>query len=307
MRAAPHSAAIAAAIVAVLMTGLPAAQERRMSAGPGVADPTGAPLPDEATFFARARERLASNERLQARYRYIEHSTELNLNLFGRLGSGARQTFEVYPSPVRRMTYRRLIENDGQKVSPDEIAAQDREYLANLDDYRRRLAREGASDRETREQRERERQQRERAQADEAVRIFTFKIERREQLGPHPAIVVSFTPKPGMRPQGREARVAYHFKGEAWVHEHEFEVIRLEAQAMDDVSFGWGMIGRLNKGLQMLVTRTRLPDGTWVPERSHFVGEGRALMLRKVKIDDLREYSGYTPFDPGRIRDLLAQ
>jgi hypothetical protein len=306
MRLRPHPARVAAFLVAALLAGVPAAQERQPSPGPGAPDP-GAPLPDEATFFARARERLASNERLQARYRYIERSTELNFNVFGRMGSGARQTFEVYPSPVRRMTYRRLLERDGQPIPPAQIAAQDRAFLARLDDYRKALAREGANERDARERRARERQLRERAQVDEATRIFTFKIERREQIGPHRAVVVSFTPKPGMRPQSREARVAYAFVGQAWVHEDEYELIRLEAEAKDDVSFGWGMIAKLNEGMKVLVTRVRLPDGTWVPERSHFKGEGRALMLRKVTVDDLREYSGYAPFEPERIREFLEQ
>jgi hypothetical protein len=301
-------AAIVPVALAVLALAAPGAAERQpRQEGPATASAAASPLPDPEAFFAKARERLASNERRQGQFRYTERSTELDFNVFGRMGSGARQTFQVFPSPVRRMTYKRLIERDGTPVPPAQIAQQDRAYLARLDEYRRTLAREGASEREARLAREAERAARERAQVDEAVRIFTFRIERRETLHGHPAIVVSFTPKPGMRPSSREARVAYAFAGTAWVHEHEYELMKLEAEAKDNVSFGWGMIARLNAGMKVLVTRMRLPDGTWVPERSHFVGEGRALMLRKVTIDDLREYSDYTPWEPEQIRTALAQ
>src|SRR5690349_18751774 len=287
------------AAVALLLVAMPAATPRAQQGGQGPI--AGPPLPDEETFFAKARERLASNERLQGNYRYVERSTELNLNFFGRLGSGARQTFEVFPNPVRRLTYRRFTARDGVPVPPEQIAAQDRAYLARLEDVRRALASEGLSEREARLKRERELAAKERGQVEEATRIFRFRIERREIYQGEPAIVVRFEPKPDQDPQTREARVAYAFAGTAWVHEYDYEVMKLEAVAVDDVSFGWGMIARLNEGMKVLVTRMRLPDGTWVPERSHFVGNGRALMLRKVTIDDLREYSGYTRYEPEQL------
>ena len=309
MRAPVHSRLpalrLGLAAVAVLLVALPAAAPRAQQGGQGAL--AGTPLPDEQTFFAKARERLASNERLQGKYRFVERSTELNFNLFGKLGSGARQTFEVFPNPIRRLTYRRLVARDGVPVPPDQIAGQDRAYLVRLEDVRRALAGEGVSEREARLRRERDLAVKERSQADEAMQIFRFWIDRRETYAGQPAIVVRFEPKPDQDPQSREARIAYAFAGTAWVHEHEYEVMKLEAVAVDDVSFGWGMIGRLNEGMKVLITRMRLPDGTWVPERSHFVGNGRALMLRKVTIDDLREYSDYTPYDPEQLPTLLGR
>jgi hypothetical protein len=198
------------------------------------------------------------------------------------------------------------VEREGVPVPAEQVAQQDRAYLARLDEFRQGLAREGASERDARLRRDRDQAAKERAQVAEATRIFIFRIDRRETYDGQPAIVVRFTPRPDQAPQSREARVAYAFAGTAWVHEHDYELMRLEATAVDDVSFGWGMIAKLNPGMKVLVTRTRLADGTWVPERSHFAGDGRALLLRKVVIDDLREYSGYTPYDPEQIRRFLS-
>jgi hypothetical protein len=85
--------------------------------------------------------------------------------------------------------------------------------------------------------------------------------------------------------------------GQAWIHETEHQLMHLEAGAVDDVSFGFGMIARLHEGAKALVTRTEV-SGVWLPSETRFAGTGRALMFRKVTIDYLREYFDYRPFNP---------
>ena len=103
------------------------------------------PLPDRGRFFAEVQKRLASNDIIQSRYSYRQKSTELNLNPFGRMGTGPVLLHEVYPHPNDALTYRRLLERDGQALSAAEIAEQDREYLRRLADWNRRMASEGDS------------------------------------------------------------------------------------------------------------------------------------------------------------------
>jgi hypothetical protein len=58
-------------------------------AAAGLAAQSPAPLPDQETFFAEARKRLASNDLIQSRYSFRERTTELRLNPFGRtVGTG---------------------------------------------------------------------------------------------------------------------------------------------------------------------------------------------------------------------------
>ena len=71
------------------------------------------PLPDPHTLFKVVRENLVRAERETHLYLYKERRTDIHTNPFGRLGTGGTSLFEVYPSPARRLTYRRLIEKDG--------------------------------------------------------------------------------------------------------------------------------------------------------------------------------------------------
>ena len=264
------------------------------------------PLPDRETFLAEARKRLVSNPDLRAQFAYRERRTEMNFNPLGRMGPGPEQVFEVFPGPTRDLTYRRLIARDDTPLSPREIADQDHEHLAKLEAHRRERAGESLRGRTRREALERERREEARQQADEVLGLFTFTLAGRAVLEGQPAIIVQFTPRADARPRSREARLAAAFEGRAWVHEHQFEVMRLEATATSDVSFGFGMIARLHEGATVTLVRRTFDVGRWLPVESRFEGTGRALLLRRVTIKSVYEYSDYRPFDPDRLVVMLA-
>jgi hypothetical protein len=263
------------------------------------------PLPDEQTFFAEARKRLAGNDLIQSRYAFRERTAELKLNPLGRLGTGPDLVYEVYPHPNDDLTFRRLVERGGRPVPAAEIAEQDRRYREKLRAWERRVAREGQSERIARLRKAKETEAEDAARAQEALDLFTFSIVGREIRNGEPAIVVSFAPRPDRHARSRQGRIAKAFAGRAWVHETEFEVMDVEATAIDDVSFGFGIIARLNKGSTARFTRRRV-NGVWLPVETRFEGTGRALLFRKVEIQYYRVYSDYRPFDPAELPALLG-
>ncbi len=264
------------------------------------------PLPDRETFLAEARKRLVSNPDLRAQYAHRERRIEMNFNPLGRMGPSPQQVFDVFPGPTRELTYRRLIARGDTPLPPREIADQDREHLAKLEAHRRERAGESARDRTRREALERQRRDEARQQADEVLGLFTFTLAGRAVLEGQPAVIVQFSPRPDARPRSREARLVSAFEGRAWVHEHQFELMRLEATATRDVSFGFGMVARLHEGATVSLVRRPFDVGRWLPVESRFEGTGRALLLRRVTIKSVYEYSDYRVFDPDRLAAMLA-
>ena len=100
--------------------------------------------------------------------------------------------------------------------------------------------------------------------ANEALDLFEFHVVGRDTWEGEPAILVSFVPRPDVPPRTREGRIAHAFSGRAWIHEFEHEVMNVEATAIDDVSFGWGMIAKIYKGSEVQFTRRRV-GGNWLP------------------------------------------
>ena len=222
------------------------------------------PLPDEESFLAAARENLARSNREQNRYAYKERRAELHMNPFGRLGTGEGRLYDVTPGPDPSAYFRRLLERDGKPV-PD----------SKPERQQRRIRTQG------------------RSATDDTVATLRFALDRRERVEGRDQIVVRFEPRPDARPQTREGRMAKAFKGQIWVDETAREVVRVEAVAVDDMSYGFGLIARLNKGTVVTLTRERIDDGIWLPTSMHFKGSGRALLLRKLTIDYTIEWFDY--------------
>jgi hypothetical protein len=226
-----------------------------------------APLPDEAGFFARVRENLARAGRLQNQFAYKERRTQVHMNPFGRIGTGGTVLYDITPNLDRPGFTRRVLERDGKAVDDGEV-----ETVG-------------------------ERRRRDRAQSPSAIQdtaaVLDFAIDRRVVFEGRPAILITFTPKPDAKPATREGRLARAFAGKIWVDEAEAEVMRVEATAIDSITYGYGLLARLNEGTIVTLRRERIEDAVWLPTSIHFEGEGRALLLRKLNVDFRIEWFDY--------------
>jgi hypothetical protein len=225
------------------------------------------PLPHGPTFFEMTRENLARSARVQDEYAYKERRSQLHMNPFGRLGTGGMLLYEVTPFANGAGVTRKLLERDGKPVPNGEVE---------------RVAR---------------RRTRERTQAPSAIQdtmaVLDFAIDRRDAVGGRPAIVVKFTPKPNAKPKTREGRMASAFAGRVWVDEEAHQVMRVEATAIDSISYGYGLVARLGEGTMVTLVRQRVPGDVWMPTAIRFQGEGRALLVRKLNLDFSVEWFDY--------------
>ena len=123
-----------------------------------------------------------------------------------------------------------------------------------------------------------------RSVVDDVAAMLDVTMDHRDTLDGRDAIVVTFKPRKDANPHTREGRLARDFKGEIWIDEEAREVAKIDATAIDDLSFGYGMLGRLDEGATVTVRRQPIDDGLWLPVSIRFDGEGRALLVRKLTI-----------------------
>ena len=72
-----------------------------------------------------------------------------------------------------------------------------------------------------------------------------------------------------------------------------FDDVGYVCTAVDTISFGFGLIARLNQGTTVTLNREPIPGGIWLPTSIRFAGEGRALVFRKLNVDQRIEWSEY--------------
>ncbi|MDE3155446.1 MAG: hypothetical protein KGN76_10115 [Acidobacteriota bacterium] len=291
-RAAARVVAVALSVACAGLVGFAAAP-----AEPPARDGTAAaaPLPDAEAFLEATRQNLASDGYLQREYSYKEQVTDIRMNPFGRMGTGDVLLYQVRPRPGTNRPWRRLIAKNGVPLTSQDLREQDRKLQQEEARREERLRRESPRDRERRLQEENEGPSHEQDMIKDVLSVFTFTLTGRDTIDGRPAILVTFAPKPGVEPHTREGRIAKHFRGQVWVLEAEHQVVRVHAEAMDDVSFVAGFV-KIYKGFTATATRRQLADGNWLPEQTRFLGRGRAffgLFFRTFDLDIVWRYFDY--------------
>jgi hypothetical protein len=265
-------------VVALLAT--PAAQDR--------------PLPDFNTFAAQVRTHLATDEERQSGYMYIERRTEQTLDGSGKVKDQKVSVFEVYPGLPGQDRYRRMIEEAGKPVPAATLAKNDRKRQEEVEAYAKRIATPQTRQKEE-QQREKERQEL-RAAIDDLFRIYDIRLVRREPLEGHDTILATLMPKPGVKPQTDDGQIMQHFKARAWVSEADYELVRIEIEALDDLSFGWGLLARVHKGTVATYQRRRVNNEIWLPAQVTWTASARVLLVKPMRLRGSAEYSGYRKF-----------
>jgi hypothetical protein len=200
---------------------------------------------------------------------------------------------QIYPDANPQLTYRRLIERNGVPVSRHELDEQDAEYRTKAAQVARRLAREDEEDRRSRERDDLVARRRAEMVIADVAAVLRFDVVRREARDGVPMIVIAFEQRPDARPTTRQGRIASAFKGNIWVRESSREVARVDAVAVDDVSFG-GFIAKMYEGTRAIVQREEIEPGVWMPTRVKLTGDVRSL-FRRTKIDYSLEWFDYQP------------
>lgn len=102
----------------------------------------------------------------------------------------------------------------------------------------------------------------------------------------------SFAPKPGYSPSGMETQVLTELTGSIAVDPVAGRVAHLEGYLRKDVSFGWGIVGRLNKGGWIVIDQAPVVDRQWRAVRLQLLMTGRILFITK-NYDMLEEENNY--------------
>lgn len=258
------------------------------------------PPPMSDAFYGMVRDNLARAERVSHLYTYKERRTDVHTNPFGRLGTGGASLFEVYPSPLRPLVYRRLVERNGEPAAAAELARQDSAYRARVTEVLRARGVLGAEEQQlVEDEARRARERRERA-INDAVDALEFALKERTTYNGVPAVVITFRPKAGAAPATRQGRTAQKFAGTVWIDEKAAEVMRLDATSIDDISYGLGIVARLGRGTTATVTREPVGDGIWMPTELTLSGRGRAVLFRRLVVDFSIEWFDYRRL-PGEL------
>jgi hypothetical protein len=111
---------------------------------------------------------------------------------------------------------------------------------------------------------------------------------------PGPVVKFTFKPNPDFNPPDVETEVLAAMSGEIWIDPAQERVTRLEGHLQRDVDFGWGILGRLNKGGWILIEQSDVGEHQWRLVRIKMVMSGRVFFKSKV-FDTEEDETQFTP------------
>ncbi|HEY2858637.1 MAG TPA: hypothetical protein VGJ21_09490 [Terracidiphilus sp.] len=94
-----------------------------------------------------------------------------------------------------------------------------------------------------------------------------------------------YTPNAKYTAHGMEAKVFHQLSGDLWIDVRMKRLKRLEGHLSDDVNFGFGVLGRVNKGSWFRMARTQVNSDEWKTDQLSVHISGRALMMKTIGHD----------------------
>lgn len=254
------------------------------------------PLPDQDTFLKETRKHLQTDTSVQSSYTYVETRREVKLDKDGHIEEESVKVFESYPGLPGEPRWERLVSKNGRPVSAEDLAEQDGDRTKKANEMARRMTTEPGKER-ARQQRGWQKLYHERAEAvDDIYIVYDIQMIGRERIEGHDTIGFSLTPRPNAKPKTREGDLMRYFNVRAWISESDHELVRLEADAIDNLSFGFGVLARLHKGAHLSFLRRKINGEVWLPAVVKYSGSARVGLLWTLRRTGSSEYSGYRKF-----------
>src|SRR5262249_21663558 len=130
---------------------------------------------------------------------------------------------------------------------------------------------------------------------------FNYEFVGRDILNGVSTILVNFKPKPNYRPKTSDAKDLQHVAGRVWISEDDHQPVKVEAEVIDAISIGAGLLAKLQKGSNLSVQLRKVNDEIWLPEKLEMFLNGRLLLLKGLKMLVIVEFSNHKKFNVDTI------
>jgi len=244
-----------------------------------------APTPEELRLLLERV--IASTHRsdaAEADYARTEHWVERRHA--GDAAPSLDRVYRVYPTGTG--TLKVLLAESGTRVTPEKYRGELRELEQDL---------EWALDPEEPNQHARvEKWKKRTAERYRAVESFREAYEIRwlgtERLenfsGPEPLVKLLLDPKSGSSPGSIATELLAASRITMWVVPGTGGVVQLDAELIRDLSFGGGLLGKIDKGGRVHIEQTEVAPGIWLPRVIASNVRGRKFIFHEESIRTVR-------------------
>lgn len=104
---------------------------------------------------------------------------------------------------------------------------------------------------------------------------------------------LKFQPNPRYIPPSRVEQVLMGMRGTVLVDKDACRIAKIDGALFREVSFGWGILGHLDKGGNFLVEQADVGDGTWEITHIQLNFTGKVMMVKSIAIKTDEAFSAF--------------
>lgn len=110
-----------------------------------------------------------------------------------------------------------------------------------------------------------------------------------------PLLRLKFSPNPRYDPPSHVEQVLVGMQGVVLIDAQEERIARINGTLFKDVGFGWGILGRLDRGGRFQVDQAVVSDNHWTIARMDLTFTGKMLLFKSINIKSTEIYSDFHP------------
>ena len=109
---------------------------------------------------------------------------------------------------------------------------------------------------------------------------------------------LKFQPNPKYRPPSHVEQVLVGMQGFVSIDTKQHRIARIDGTLIHEVSFGWGILGHLDKGGHFFVEQADVGQGRWEITRMDLAFTGKILLIKSLSIKSDEVFSDFRPVAP---------
>jgi len=113
-----------------------------------------------------------------------------------------------------------------------------------------------------------------------------------------PLVKLAFRPNPRYQPPSRLEQVLTGMQGFVLVDAARYRIASIEGMLFRDVSFGWGILGHLDRGGHFLVHQQEIGERRWEISEISLDFTGKILLVKNLTINSTEVFSGFKKVPP---------
>ncbi|HEU0122034.1 MAG TPA: hypothetical protein VFQ91_15995 [Bryobacteraceae bacterium] len=243
---------------------------------------------DPKGIVERSLQREQKEDDLARQYAYLETSTEQEWKN-GEKSKAESETNEIislYGQP-----YRRLVAKNGKPLTAEEQAKEQRK----LDKLAEERSKESTAQRERRIAKYQEDRRRQRQFLQKIPQAYLFQMAGETKVANRPVWIIDGAPNPAFTGADSREKMLSKFKARFYITKQDNALLKLEAEAIDTVSFGL-ILARLDRGARFTLERARVNNELWVPLRIKVDFDAKVALFKHLKVDLQIDYTNFRKF-----------